>query len=154
MTRISSWKAAVAALLLAGCASSGAAEVTAAAGAKGPEPQARYCRNVDAYRIQSCAVAVLPATPLGRQLAWTLDQLGGDAATLTEAEVREHVSAEFLTVVMPPEAVIRALQGTLAEQGPLHLVGHPDSARPWPSSRTPAATGARSRSASPPASRP
>ena len=123
MTRISSWKAAVAALLLAGCASSGAAEVTAAAGAKGPEPQARYCRNVDAYRIQSCAVAVLPATPLGRQLAWTLDQLGGDAATLTEAEVREHVSAEFLTVVMPPEAVIGALQGTLAEQGPLHLVG-------------------------------
>jgi hypothetical protein len=123
MTRISSWKAAVAALLLAGCASSSAAEVTAAADSKPSDPQIHYCKNVDAYRIHSCATAILPATGLGRQLAWVLDQLGGDAATLTETEVREHVSAEFLTLVMPPQAVIGALQGTLAEQGPQRFVG-------------------------------
>lgn len=123
MTRIRSWKAAVAALLLAGCASTGAAETTATARSKPPDPQARYCRNVDAYRIETCAKAVLPATVLGRQLGWVLAQLAGDATSLTEAEVREHVSAEFLTVVMPPEAVIGALQGTLAEQGPQHFVG-------------------------------
>jgi pimeloyl-ACP methyl ester carboxylesterase len=123
MTRIRSWKAAVAALLLAGCASTGAAETTATARSKPPDPQARYCRNVDAYRIQTCAKAVLPATALGRQLGWVLAQLAGGATTLTEAEVREHVSAEFLTVVMPPQQVIGALQGTLAEQGPQHFVG-------------------------------
>jgi pimeloyl-ACP methyl ester carboxylesterase len=123
MTRISSWKVAVAALLLAGCASSNAAEVTAAADSKPSDPQIHYCKKVDAYRIHSCATAILPATGLGRQLAWVLDQLGGDAATLTETEVREHVSAEFLTLVMPPQAVIGALQGTLAEQGPQRFVG-------------------------------
>jgi pimeloyl-ACP methyl ester carboxylesterase len=123
MTRISSWKVAVAALLLAGCASTGTAPTIAAADPQPPDPQAHYCKDVDAYRIQSCARAILPTTPLGQQLQWVLDQLGGDATSLTEAEVREHVSAEFLTVVMPPEAVIGALQGSLAEQGPQQFVG-------------------------------
>jgi len=123
MTRISSWKVAVAALLLAGCASTGTASTTAGTDSKPPDHQIHYCKNVDAYRIQDCAKAILPATPLGQQLQWVLAQLGGDAATLTETEVREHLSAEFLTLVMPPEAVIGALQGTLAEQGPQHLVG-------------------------------
>jgi pimeloyl-ACP methyl ester carboxylesterase len=114
------WRRVAAVVLVAALASVGA---TAASAAQGGGQEARYCRKVDAYRIGSCATAILPATPLGRQLAWVLDQLAGDAATLTEAEVREHVSAEFLTVVMPPEAVIGALQGTLAEQGPQHFVG-------------------------------
>jgi hypothetical protein len=81
----------------------------------------------------------------------------GDATSLTEAEVREHVSAEFLSVVMPPEAVIGALQGSLAEQGPQQFVGFafpPREREAWPSSRTPPAAAARSRSASQPASRP
>ena len=99
MTRISSWKVAVAALLLAGCAGTGTASTTAGTDSKPPDHQIHYCKNVDAYRIQDCAKAILPATPLGQQLQWVLDQLGGDAATLTETEVREHVSAEFLTLV-------------------------------------------------------
>ena len=33
------------------------------------------------------APAVLPATPVGDQLAWVLAQLNGGAATLTEADV-------------------------------------------------------------------
>jgi pimeloyl-ACP methyl ester carboxylesterase len=123
MTRISSWKVAVAALLLAGCASTGTASTTAGTDSKPPDHQIHYCKNVDAYRIQDCAKAILPATPLGQQLQWVLDQLGGDATSLTETEVREHVSAEFLTLVMPPEAVIGALQGSLAEQGAQRFVG-------------------------------
>jgi pimeloyl-ACP methyl ester carboxylesterase len=114
------WRTLAAVVLVAALASVG---TTTASAAQGGDQGARYCRNVDAYRISSCAVAILPATPLGRQLAWTLDQLAGDATSLTEAEVREHVSAEFLTVVMPPEAVIGALQETLSEQGPQHFVG-------------------------------
>ena len=37
--------------------------------------QAHYCRRVDAYRITTCATALLPASPLGRQLRWELAQL-------------------------------------------------------------------------------
>jgi len=120
MTWMTKGKAVVAGLLLAGLAATGA---VSAAASRANDHQARYCSNVDAYRIDDCARAIVPATPLGRQLAWMLDQLGGDAASLTEAEVREHLSAEFLTLVMSPQEVIGALQGTLAERGPQHLVG-------------------------------
>jgi hypothetical protein len=105
------WRKVASGALVAALASVGA---TAASAAQGGDQGARSCRNVDAYRIRSCATATLPATGLGRQLGWVLEQLAGGATTLTEAEVREHLSAEFLTVVMPPEAVIGALQGTLA----------------------------------------
>jgi hypothetical protein len=133
------------------------AGTTAAAVAQGDGHQVRYCRTVDAYRIRSCARAVLPASPVGRQLGWVLAQLGGEAASLTEAEVRQHVSAEFLTVVMSAQEVIGALQATLAEQASWTSSAsptRPDSARRWRSWRTPPATGARSRSVSPPPSRP
>jgi hypothetical protein len=30
--------------------------------------QAHYCKQVEAYRLRSCATAMLPASPLGRQL--------------------------------------------------------------------------------------
>ncbi|HZA82157.1 MAG TPA: alpha/beta fold hydrolase [Actinomycetes bacterium] len=105
---------------------------TAAARATTPSHQeAHYCKRVDAYRIKSCATALLPATPLGRQLGWELAQLAGEATTLTEAEVRAHFSAEFLTVVMPPEAVIQVFQQTVAERGPFSFVGfaYPPRAR-------------------------
>jgi hypothetical protein len=72
---------------------------------QGGDHQARYCSKVDAYRINSCAKTILPATPVGRQLGWVLAPLDGQAPTLTRAEVRAHVSAEFLTVVMPPQAM-------------------------------------------------
>jgi ORF 12 gene product N-terminal len=115
------WRTGAALLLVAVPASDGTTAATAGSTDSGPGPH--YCKDVDAYRIRTCASVILPATPLGRQLAWTLDQLAGDATSLTEAEVREHVSAEFLTVVMSPQEVIGALQGTLAEQGPLRFVG-------------------------------
>jgi hypothetical protein len=110
----------LAGMLVVATATAGTA---AAASATTPDQQAHYCKQVDAYRIQSCAQAILPATPVGRQLGWVLTQLGGEAATLTEAEVRAHFSAEFLTVVMSPEEVIGALQGTIAEFGLLSFVG-------------------------------
>jgi pimeloyl-ACP methyl ester carboxylesterase len=120
MMRRRAWRTGAAVLLAAVLTSAGATTATAA---QGGDQGTRYCRKVDAYRIETCAKVILPATPLGRQLGWVLDQLAGGAVTLTEAEVREHVSAEFLTVVMPPEAVIGALQGSLAEQGPQRFVG-------------------------------
>ena len=60
-----------------------------------------------------------------------LTQLAGQATTLTEAEVRAHFSAAFLTVVIPPEGVIGALQGTIAEIGTIRFVGfaYPPRAR-------------------------
>jgi ORF 12 gene product N-terminal len=93
--------------------------------------QVHYCKPVDAYRIGTCAKAVLPAGPLGRQLGWVLAQLGGEAASLTEAEVRAHVSAEFLTVVWPPPVIIDLFRQYAAERGPFTFVGfaYPPRAR-------------------------
>jgi hypothetical protein len=73
----------------------------------------------------------VPATPVGRQLRWLLAQLAGEAATLTEAEVRAHVSGEFLTVVMPAAEVVQAFRQTLAEHGTVGFVGfaYPPRAR-------------------------
>jgi hypothetical protein len=105
---------------------------TAAASTRTPGHQeAHYCKQVDAYRIKTCAKAILPATPVGRQLQWVLAQLAGEAATLTEAEVRGHVSAEFLTVVWPPAAVIDLFRQYVAERGPFTFVGfaYPPRAR-------------------------
>ena len=99
---------------------------TATAGEKAPSRQAHYCKRVDAYRLKTCATALLPAGPLGRQLRWELAQLAGEAATLTEAEVRAHFSAEFFAVwreEMSPEAVIQFFQQNLAERGPFTFIG-------------------------------
>jgi pimeloyl-ACP methyl ester carboxylesterase len=94
------------------------------AGATTPaSQQARYCKRVDAYRLKTCATAILPDSPLGRQLRWVLTQLAGEAASLTEAEVRAHVSAEFLTIVMPAPEVVQALRQTIAERGTFSFVG-------------------------------
>jgi hypothetical protein len=40
----------------------------ASAGSDTTTDQARYCTQVDAYRIKACAKAILPASPVGRQL--------------------------------------------------------------------------------------
>jgi pimeloyl-ACP methyl ester carboxylesterase len=126
---IRTWRASAVILLLVVLA---ATAIPAAAGATTPgHPQAHYCKQVDAYRLKTCAKAILPDSPLGRQLRWVLAQLAGEAATLTEAEVRAHFSAEFLTVVIPPDEVIGALQGTIAEIGTIRFVGfaYPPRAR-------------------------
>ena len=100
--------------------------IPAAASTRPPDDQARYCKPVDAYRIKSCAEALLPDSPLGRQLRWVLDQLAGEAASLTEAEVRAHFSAEFFAVwgeEMSPEAIVALFRQTIAERGTFSFVG-------------------------------
>jgi pimeloyl-ACP methyl ester carboxylesterase len=128
MTSIRIWRTAVAGLLLVALATTGTA---AAASSEATDNRAHYCKRVDAYRIKTCAKALLPAGPLGRQLRWELAQLAGEAATLTEAEVRAHFSAEFLTVAMPAEVVIQLFQQSVAERGPFTFVGfaYPPRAR-------------------------
>jgi pimeloyl-ACP methyl ester carboxylesterase len=105
-----------------------------AASSTTPNHQAHYCKPVDAYRITTCAKALLPASPLGRQLAWVLAQLAGAAATLTEAEVRTHFSAEYFAVwgeQRSPAALVAAFQQTIAERGTFSFVGfsYPPRAR-------------------------
>jgi uncharacterized protein len=73
--------------------------------------------------VRDCApVHRLPAGPLGRQLAWVLDSLGGGAATLTVEEVRAHLSPG-LQQVQPAEETLAVLHSTVAEKGPMRLVG-------------------------------
>jgi pimeloyl-ACP methyl ester carboxylesterase len=96
--------------------------------------QAHYCKHVDAYRLKTCATALLPTSPLGRQLRWVLAQLAGEAATLTEAEVRAHFSAEFFAAwgeEWSPAALVAAFQQTIADRGTFTLVGfsYPPRAR-------------------------
>jgi pimeloyl-ACP methyl ester carboxylesterase len=126
---IRTWRASAVILLLVGLTTTG---TPAAEGATTPgHQQARYCKQVDAYRLETCAKAILPASPVGRQLRWVLAQLAGEAATLTEAEVRAHFSAEFLTVVIPAAEVVQALRQTIAERGTFTFVGfaYPPRAR-------------------------
>jgi len=121
MASLRTCKTAVATLLLVVLATTA---TTTTAGATTPDhQQAHYCKRVDAYRIKTCATALLPDSPLGRQLRWVLTQLAGEAASLTEAEVRAHVSAEFLTIVMPAPEVVQALRQTIAERGTFSFVG-------------------------------
>jgi pimeloyl-ACP methyl ester carboxylesterase len=130
MASLRTWRRATAALLLVVLATT-ATTATAGATTSGHKERAHYCKKVDAYRLKTCAKAILPDSPLGRQLRWVLAQLAGDAATLTEAEVRAHFSAEFLTVVMPPEEIIGAFQEGIAEIGTMRFVGfaYPPRAR-------------------------
>jgi len=119
--RIRTWRTAVVGLLVALLVTTGTA-----AAATAPADTAHYCKKVDAYRIRSCAKAILPTTPVGPQLAWVLAQFAGEATTLTEAEVRAHFSAEYFTVwgqERSPEVLIGVLQGAIAEFGPLGFVG-------------------------------
>ena len=130
MASLRTCKTAAATLLLVALATT-ATTTTAGATTFGHQERVHYCKPVDAYRIKTCATALLPDSPLGRQLRWVLTQLAGKAASLTEAEVRAHVSAEFLTIVMPAPEVVQALRQTIAERGTFSFVGfaYPPRAR-------------------------
>jgi hypothetical protein len=54
---------------------------------------------------------------------WLLNQLAGGSARLTVAEVRAHLSPG-LQQVLPAEEMLGALRRTLAQRGPLRLVGY------------------------------
>ena len=133
MASLRTWRRATAALLLVVLATT-ATTATAGATTSGHQERAHYCKQVDAYRLKTCAEALLPDSPLGRQLRWVLDQLAGEAATLTEAEVRAHFSAEFFAVwreEMSPEAIAALFRQTIAERGTFSFVGfaYPPRAR-------------------------
>ncbi len=112
-------------------ASVGVAVASAPAPAKQQRPSAaHYCTGYDAYELRDCApVHRLPAGPLGRQLAWVLDNLGGGAATLTVDEVRAHLTPG-LQQVQSAEETLAVFRSTLAERGPLRLVGFSYPPRP------------------------
>jgi hypothetical protein len=134
MASLRTWRTLAGALLLLMVATTA---TVAAAGTTAPGHQqwARYCKGVDAYRIKTCAKAILPATPVGRQLQWVLAQLAGEAATLTEAEVRAHFSTEFFAIwgeQRSPAVLVEAFRQTIAELGgTARLVGfaYPPRAR-------------------------
>jgi pimeloyl-ACP methyl ester carboxylesterase len=129
MALLRTWRTATVALLLVVLAITA---TTTTAGATTPgHQQAHYCKRVDAYRLETCATALLPDSPLGRQLRWVLAQLAGEAATVTEAEVRAHVSAEFLTIVRPADEVVQNFRQTITERGTFTFVGfaYPPRAR-------------------------
>ena len=133
MLSLRTWRTAAATLLLVALATT---STTAAASTRTPgHQQAHYCKQVDAYRLKTCAKALLPAGPLGRQLQWVLAQLAGAAATLTEAEVRTHFSAEYFAVwgeQRSPAVLVEAFRQTIVELGgTARLVGfaYPPRAR-------------------------
>jgi beta-lactamase class A/pimeloyl-ACP methyl ester carboxylesterase len=66
--------------------------------------------------------AVIPATPVGAQLAWVLDQLNGRAATLTEADAEAHFAPAFLAQ-FPTAALVDLLRQTAAEHAPVTFAG-------------------------------
>ena len=118
MASLRTWRTAAATLLLVALATT---STTAAASTRTPgHQQAHYCKQVDAYRLRTCAKALLPAGPLGRQLQWVLAQLAGEAATLTEAEVRTHFSAEYFAIwgeQRSPAVLVEAFRQTIVELG-------------------------------------
>jgi pimeloyl-ACP methyl ester carboxylesterase len=105
----------------------------AVAAAEPPADQrsaAHYCARYDAYELPDCAPAHrLPPDPLGRQLAWVLGNLAGGAATLTVDDVRAHLTAG-LQQVQPAEQTLEGFRSTLAERGPMRLVGFSYPPRP------------------------
>ena len=75
------------------------------------------------YTLDSAAGARIPATPVGRQVSWALDQLNGAATRLSEADVTARFAPEFLADVMPASQVVASLARTAAERGPFTFTG-------------------------------
>lgn len=62
--------------------------------------------------------ASIPDTPVGTQLAWLLDQLNGDAATLDATGVRAHFTPQFLAT-MPAAELVATLRRDAAQRSPV-----------------------------------
>jgi pimeloyl-ACP methyl ester carboxylesterase len=75
------------------------------------------------YTLPPAAAVKIPATPVGRQVSWTLNQLNGAAARLSEADVRARFAPEFPAAVMPASQVMASLAQTAAERGPFTFTG-------------------------------
>lgn len=83
---------------------------------------------LSALTITSCskeptaATRQEPSPPLAAATDWVLTQLAGEGAPLTEADVRNHVSPEFLSTLLPAPVLIDVMSGTVDELGALHFV--------------------------------
>jgi pimeloyl-ACP methyl ester carboxylesterase len=75
------------------------------------------------YTLRASASAAIPATPVGRQVAWALAQLSGGAVKLRAADITRRFSPEFLAVVMPASELVASLQRTAADRGPFTFAG-------------------------------
>ena len=64
----------------------------------------------------------IPATPVGEQLAWVLDELDGAVASLTEADLIAHASPRFLAE-LPAPLVLALLRQTAEGYAPITLAG-------------------------------
>lgn len=75
------------------------------------------------YTLAPAAAVKIPASPVGRQVSWTLNQLNGGTARLSEADVRARFAPEFLATVMPASQVVASLAQTAADRGPFTFIG-------------------------------
>src|SRR5436309_4040462 len=103
---------------------------TATAGLSEPEGARFVLKRIGGdWRIDSGdtvrppASAAIPATPVGRQVAWALAQLNGGAVKLSAAEITRRFSPEFLAVVMPASHLVASLERTAADRGPFTFAG-------------------------------
>jgi pimeloyl-ACP methyl ester carboxylesterase len=64
-----------------------------------------------------------PATPVGEQLTWLIDQLNGGAATVTEEELTAHFAPAFLANVLPTPVLLDLLQQTARQYAPITVTG-------------------------------
>src|SRR3954447_7868270 len=124
--------AAAAALLLplaAAAAPDNRAAAPAAAAAT-PASGAHYCARDHAYQLHDCRLPPhLPPGPLGAQLHWLLHQLAGGADQLTVDELQAHLTPGLQQVQSAAE-LLAALRHTLAERGPMRLLGYSYPPRP------------------------
>lgn len=63
-----------------------------------------------------------PDPPISDASTWLLDTLAGNGPRLDAREVQRHFSPAFLADVMPPEAVVEAIETTIDEHGALRFV--------------------------------
>jgi pimeloyl-ACP methyl ester carboxylesterase len=71
----------------------------------------------------------IPDTPVGEQLTWILAQFNGDASTLTEADLNDHVTPSFMAAF--PFPLIELLRDTATQYAPITV-----TQIPWPPTAT------------------
>jgi len=72
--------------------------------------------------VAAASLDALAQTPVGKQLAWLLAAVNDAGASLTEADMAEHISPEFLAVISPAQ-IIGLIQGLASGYGALTLQG-------------------------------
>jgi beta-lactamase class A len=82
---------------------------------------ARTAAATSATSPTSTAVQI-PDTPVGEQLAWVLDQLGGDALVLDEQIINDHFAPAFLEQISAAD-LIDTFEQLAAQLAPLRLTG-------------------------------